>query len=162
MTTLSASKVLAPRLVRPVVMHEGLIGYPHMDGIEYNCGAESRAVASLLSARLFLSDVRISPQGENYACFYVLAPLTFDHEAYGKLVQSAIANGDKELSNSGFLHALSCVQNGRSPSAPPHANAQAWFDFTQAGPAQNAAFWTFSVDVAAEIVGALHRLKSVP
>ena len=144
MHTPTPLKVLVPLLVRPVIMHQGLIGFPHVSGIDYERGAEWNAVRYLLARELIKYWRPITGYGTTRR-LYFLAPRDFDADVYQKYIQ-VIADGKLMLEQKcGFMQFFSGLTHDGGAQSGPHGNADAWLDFTQSGKTQNAVFWSFSM-----------------
>lgn len=157
MQTLASSKVLAPKFVRPVVLHDGLIGYPDMGATPYDRGGEQRAVRFLVKRGWKTHQIMIA-LGHSYRVLHVVAPHDLDVGAYETHLQ-AIADGTLYLDeHSGFAQHFAGLIHDSGAQSGPHGHADAWLDFTQEGAQQNAAFWTFSVSTAKALTYALARL----
>lgn len=155
MSTLTASRVLAPKLVRPIVLCNGLIGYPHMSGLDYERGAEWAAVRSLRAQGFTKYWHPIHHYGRTLR-LYVIAPRDFDAHMYHDYLQS-IADGKLKLGDCGFAeHLAGLVHDGGSQSGP-HGNADGWLDFTKSGNTQNAVFWSFSMSAIDAVEADLNR-----
>ncbi len=157
MNAQTVSRTLAPKLVRPVVIVNGLIGYPHVFGTDYERGAEHNAVRALLARGFTTSGLTVSKYA-SVQRLYVIAPPDFDADVYQRHMQD-IADGATVLgAECGFTQFLCGLTYDAGAQSGPHGNADAWLDFTQTGNVQNAVFWSFNAQTMGALLSALRRL----